>query len=225
MSELCRSFIIYTRSYKETSLLLDVLTEDHGMISIVANGAKRTTSKFGSSLQPFYFNALQFYGKHDLKTLQATESIAYYDLGLNNVCGLYLNELIYRILPKHDPCPKLFASYTQTIAGLAQNIDPQKYLRLFEKQIFSTIGYGLDFSNIKINKFYVYKFHYGFIEVPSGANGSISGSSLLSFANYLDDDLYSGNKAQVLHEIKGLMRIIINHHLGSKRLFSKEVLI
>jgi DNA repair protein RecO (recombination protein O) len=194
------------------------------MISIIANGARKNTSKFGSSLQPFYLNKFKFYGKTDLQTLQVIEPMAYYNLGVNNICGLYLNELIYRMLHKNDPCQQLFASYKATIENLAQNCEPQKYLRLFEKQIFATLGYGLDFSTIEIHKSYAYKFHYGFVEVLANLPNSISGKSLLSFANHLQDELYAKDGTKILREIKMLMRMIINYHLGKKRLFSKEVL-
>ena len=225
MSEFCSSFIIYARSYKETSLLLDVFTQEYGRLCVIANGAKKHTHKFGSPLQPFYLNNLKFAGKNDLQILQAVEPITYYDLGNNNICGLYLNELLYRVLPRHDPCLQLFTSYCTTIASLAKSDCPQKALRLFEKQVLVTLGYGLDFSKIVRDSFYIYRLHDGFQEVISGIPNTISGYALLSFANQLDDQMYHENSDRILHEIKSLMRMVLNYHLGKKRLFSKEVLI
>jgi DNA repair protein RecO (recombination protein O) len=223
--ELCAAFILHARAFKETSLLLDVLTKDNGRVSVIANGARKNIHKFGSSLQPFYFNTFKLSGKTELQTLSSLEPLAYYDLAANNICGLYLNELVYKVLPKHDPCSQLFESYHTTIKELVNNRQPERILRLFEKQLFNTIGFGLDFKNIIADKFYFYKLNYGFVEVMPGTHNCISGISLLSFNNQLDDSFYAGYSELILYELKKLMRIIIKNHLGKSRLCSKEVLI
>ncbi len=46
-------FVLHSYPYKETSLIVDVLTRDYGRLMLVAKGAKRPHSKLRSVLQTF----------------------------------------------------------------------------------------------------------------------------------------------------------------------------
>jgi len=80
-------------------------------------------------------------GKGELQSLSQVEASAYQRAlsGKNLRCGFYLNELLMRLLPKHDPHARLFAIYTQTLESL-QNAACEKALRLFEKNLLMEIG-------------------------------------------------------------------------------------
>jgi len=51
--ELEAAFVLHRRPYRETSLILDFLTLNHGRLSAVARGAGRAGNRWQAELQPF----------------------------------------------------------------------------------------------------------------------------------------------------------------------------
>ncbi|RBJ67219.1 DNA repair protein RecO, partial [Pseudomonas sp. MWU12-2534b] len=86
------AYILHTQPYRETSLLLEVLTRDHGRFSLVARGARRPRSDLRGVLLPFQPLTLSWFGKGELRTLHGAD----WDggvrplTGLPLVCGFYL---------------------------------------------------------------------------------------------------------------------------------------
>jgi DNA repair protein RecO (recombination protein O) len=58
--------------------------------------------------------------------------------------GLYLNELLVRLLHRHDPHPQLFAAYASTLDALASIGELDDILRRFEFSLLVELGYGFD---------------------------------------------------------------------------------
>ena len=74
--ELQRGFVLHRRPYSESSLLLDVFTEESGRLSVLAKGARAKRSAWKSVLQPFTPLLLRWSGKGALKVLTHAESAA-----------------------------------------------------------------------------------------------------------------------------------------------------
>lgn len=74
------------RTYKlaEADRIIVLLTADHGQIRAVAKGVRRTTSKFGSTLEPFMHTRLQLIPKRNLHVITQTETIHPYGMVLTN---------------------------------------------------------------------------------------------------------------------------------------------
>ena len=121
------SYVLHSRPYRDTSALLEVFTAEQGRISMVARGARRRTRGGSGSalLQPFNPLLLSFSGRAELKNLGATESAGTPRQlrGQRLFSGLYLNELLVRLLHRHDPHPQLFAAYGATLDALAGSDD------------------------------------------------------------------------------------------------------
>ena len=64
-----KAFVIHSRPYKETSLIVTFLSENNGKINAVAKGAKRKNSRLSGNLEPFQCLNIDFRGRSDLKTL------------------------------------------------------------------------------------------------------------------------------------------------------------
>ncbi len=58
-----QAFILKTQVYRDTSLLGDFYTRDHGRIKGVIKGIRDTRARFGSTLEPFSLNEILFYKK------------------------------------------------------------------------------------------------------------------------------------------------------------------
>lgn len=116
------AFVVHTTPWRETSLIVDALTRDHGRIALVARGAKRPTSQFRGLLTPFNPIAISWSGRSEVKSLVRVEWLG----GLTPLRGdgllaaFYLNELVVRLLARGDPHEALFGSYVDALRQLAQ---------------------------------------------------------------------------------------------------------
>ncbi|WP_297808657.1 DNA repair protein RecO [uncultured Methylophaga sp.] len=224
--ELTAAFVLHHRPYRETSLLVDVLSRDYGRVSLVARGQRQSKKRKQSVMQPFQPLWLNWFGYGELVTLQQVEAAeaGYRLLGNASLCGLYLNELLVKLLPLHEAEPELFDSYRQTLRALQGQDDPQLILRLFEKQLLAQLGYGLQLDvdagsgqplNDALN--YRYQPDSGPYQADAEATMTISGRSL----RHLREE--QGFDEQSLKQIKTLMRTVINYYLGGRPLHSRQL--
>ena len=65
--DLQRGFVLHRRPYSETSLLVDLFTEETGRLTVIAKGARAKRSAWKSVLQPFTPLLLRWSGKGALK--------------------------------------------------------------------------------------------------------------------------------------------------------------
>jgi DNA repair protein RecO (recombination protein O) len=218
------AYILHQQAYRESSLIIDVLTRDLGRMSLIAKGVRKTKSKTVGQLRPFAALSLSFFGRSDLKTLTDVETIGLSDelTGLTLYCGFYINELVCHFLHKDDPHPEVFEDYHQCLSGLAQGAQVEAALRTFELNLMDNIGYGINFSYdlhhekpMALNKKYRFNKEAGLIEA---ADGQFSGISLMAIAQRNFED------PQTLSEAKLLMRTVIDSHLQGKCLNSRSVI-
>src|SRR3954471_10778980 len=104
-SPACEGFVLHSYPYRETSLLVEVLTRGSGRMSVVARGARRPRSPTRGALMAFQPLSLSWYGKGEVKTLGEAEWIGGQPLltGEALLCGFYLNELLVKLLAREDP--------------------------------------------------------------------------------------------------------------------------
>jgi DNA repair protein RecO (recombination protein O) len=142
------AFVLHRRSYRETSLLLDLLTRDFGRVGVVARGARGSRRGPGPACQPFRPLVVSWSGRADLKTLTAVESVAAAPpiAGERLYSALYVNEVLVRALPQHDAHVRLFAAYAALLPELAATADVEPRLRGFEMLLLRELGYGLEFD-------------------------------------------------------------------------------
>lgn len=224
------AYILHSRPYRDSSLLLEAFTAEHGRLSLVARGARRR-ARGGSAaalLQPFTPLLLSFGGRAELKTLAAAEPAGASSSlrGERLISGLYLNELLVRILHRNDAHPRLFAAYTEALAGLAAGGSQEAVLRLFELTLLGELGYSFDLGcdgasgePVAAGDLYRYEPGCGMVRlavaeaVPEGA---YSGAQLLAMAaGELDGDARAA--------CKRLLREALAEHLGDQPLRSREL--
>lgn len=227
VTQLQAGYILHQRDYRDTSLLLEAFTREHGRIGLVARGARAPKSRTRGLLQPFQPLLLSWSGRGELGTLTGVEP----DPGAHSerlsgtalYAGFYLSELLLRLVQRHDAHPELFDVYAATLPALRS--EPQRPLRLFEKHLLETLGYGLQLDHeaggepVSADADYVYALEAG----PSRCTGAtigqlrLSGRSLLSLAA---EDL---SDAQSLADSKRLLRAAIDLYLGGRGLKTREV--
>ena len=216
------AYVLHSRSFRETSLIVEAFTREHGRVAVVARGAKSARSRWRNTLQPFRPLLLSWNQKSDLGTLTAADQVASPPAlqGQSLYCGLYLNELLMRLLHRGDPHREVFERYRQALSELASEALPQPLLRVFEKHLLEAVGYAMlldrEYSGgaeIQAQHWYDYKPGQGPTLCNGPGKGRVSGSALLALHTESLQDEY-------LPELRMLMRSVIGYHLGGKPLAS-----
>ena len=228
-TELHSCFILHKRPYRETSLLLDILSSEYGRVSLVARGTRSRASKNQHALyQPFQKLQVSWSGKGEMGTLNKIEFESLLPPLKDSflLSAFYVNELVMRLLHKNEPHPELYAAYQNAITALAKSENEQPILRKFEKQLLQTLGYGLVLDHdvlshtpIQADQDYAYQPDSGPFEYPAAGCSfpKISGSTLQA----IEQDDYQKRKS--LEEAKKLMRVLINTMLDNKPLASRDL--
>lgn len=221
------AYVLHHYDYGETSLLLEVLTRQYGRIGLIAKGARRPRSPLRAALIPFQPLAVSFSGRGDLPTLTAVETsgIAALIGGETLFCGLYLNELLLRLLHRHDPHERLFQSYAQALVRLGTDLNTEATLRVFEKRLLEDIGFGpvLD-HDVQSGDLLQPEVRYRYLpergpvaESEDDEGIAIQGASLLALARE------SLEGETILAETKRLMRALLARHLGERPLATRDL--
>ncbi len=192
------AYVLHSRPYRDSSALVDLLTLHHGLQRVVWRGARGQRRKL--SPQPFVPLLVGLLGRSELKTLTQAEVAGQFTLlqGEKLFSGMYLNELLVRLLSSADPQPLLFAAYQQVLEQLANDAPVEPTLRRFEWQLLEVLGYGFSLS-----------------EDLSGAG--LPGHALLAMA--ADD----WTATITLRAAKQLMRQALAVHLGDRPLVSRQL--
>lgn len=221
--DLTPAFLIHRRAYRDNSLLLDFLTLEHGRIRLIGRGVRQAKA----NIQMFQHLRISYTGKSELKTLTHWEvdDTPRQIKGEPLILCMYVNELITRLIQEHDPHPQVFEMYQQLVTQMNDLDQDHQYwlLRIFENNLLSELGYGLDYANdinedpIQIDKSYGYQPQLGFSQQ---ADGKISGKLLNSLSS---EDLSETPDEDQLRVCRNLNRQRLNVLLGDKPLKSREL--
>ncbi len=221
------AFVLHRRPFRETSALIDVFTLNHGRLTLVARGASGPRSPWQGVLQPFRALLLSWQGRKDLKNLTDVTPRPSPPLPTAQrrlYCGFYLNELIERLLPSHDPYPELFAGYAQVLSELAVATEEEVPLRQFELQLVAALGYGFSWDMaqqgpVASGRLYAFDPDQGIVEDPGPGSRltGLPGELLLA----VSEDRWDDPRARQL--AKRVMRVLIDHLLNGKPLHSRRL--
>ena len=229
-----QAFLLHARPFRETSLVIEVFTRDHGRIGLLARGVRNPKSRKRALVMPFQPLILGWSGKGELPLLNGIEATgpARELVSEQRYAAFYLNELLLKLLHRHDAHENLFDFYTKVLHQLHQGLPVQQVLRRFEKQLLSQTGYGLILhqeaeSNrpVEAQTNYQYLPELGPRPIPLAAPNypgkeqgvHIRGKSLLDFHHDIFDDKVS------LKECRSLIRFLLDRQLSGKPLLSRQV--
>lgn len=222
------AFVLHTRPYSNTSLLVEFITPQYGRVPALARSARGMKSRYKGILQLFTPLLISWSGKRELKTLIDAE----FTVGANSLegqalmCGFYLNELLMHLIQRDDPYPVVYELYQQTLQQLAEQSHLQGPLRRFEKRLLERLGYGLPLQHeahtkevIRADCYYHYVRDRGFLRCAEDSEDSskFSGKHLLAIREEQWDD------EEVMQDAKRLMRMTLSELLGNKVLQSRQL--
>jgi len=224
-------FVLHRREFRNTSLILEIFSVNHGRVAMVAKGARRPKSPTNALLQVFQPLLISWTGKGELYTLTQVEAADFVKplAGSSYASAYYLTELIFRLLKHADVHEELFTLYAKALTVLrdagSNSTVAEIGLRLFEKRLLQELGYGLvldhDVStgeSIDPEQDYYYVFENGPVAcmAENVANGpKLSGQSIIA----LDKETLESKDS--LRDCKRLMRTILQNYIGDKPLQSR----
>ena len=223
------AYILHHRPFRDTSQLLDVISLEHGKVSLVARGSRASKSRLRGILRPFQPLRLSWFLRSDLGTLTGAEIDAA-PLALSGdalISAYYVNELMLNFLHRHDPQPEIFDVYAQTLAALSQSEELAANLRVFEMELLRLLGYALNLEfdanlhePVEELSSYEYRVEQGPVQVSRDDGPMVfKGERLQRIAAAAFDD------PAVLRDAGRLLREVIRHHLDGRELKSRKVLL
>jgi DNA repair protein RecO (recombination protein O) len=222
------AYVLHARPYRETSLLLECLTREHGRLGVVARGVRGERARLRrAQLEPFQPLLMDFLLRGELATLTAIEPVGAPrrlsgDMGL---AGLYLNELVVRLTGRQDPMDGLFDCYAQTLSRLAAGEPAAWSLRRFERDLLEVLGYALQLEHeadtgelLLPDAHYRYSVEQGAVRCSADSKHGLRGDDLLALQQDRMPD------ARGLKALRDMVREVIRFHLGGGELRAWRVL-
>ena len=225
------AFVLHARAWRETSLLVEVLSAEHGRIGLVARGVRGPKKHvLRAALQPL--QSIRFDGvqRGELAQLTAAEAVDAAPLlhGDAVLAAFYLNELCMRLAPRQAPQPELHAAYARVRERLRAGEALAWILRRFERDLLDALGSGFDYASdgdgapIDPAARYRLEAEHGPRRVLGERAGerreSATGRALQALG---EDSLPNGED---LASLRLPLRGVLLHHLGGRGLKSWEML-
>jgi DNA repair protein RecO (recombination protein O) len=240
------AYVLHRYDWSESSLILDVFTREQGRLTLVAKGAKRPYSQLRGVLLPFQrLNILLSRAAvsqdeliSEAQNLSSAEWAggAAMLTGAALFSGFYLNELLMKLLARRDAHPQLFDVYAETLPELVgvDELQVQAALRAFELKLLQIMGWLPDLSCITVTQQPV-KLEASYELLPELGVNTVQACELsltgLTFIN-MQAALEHGNLQALqqacrpsLWALKGMLRSVIQHHLGSAVLRTRQVML
>ncbi|MGI9203001.1 MAG: DNA repair protein RecO [Woeseiaceae bacterium] len=222
------AWLLHHRPFRDSSRILDVLSQDYGRLSVVARGSRSANSKLKGLLRPFLPLQLSWFIRTDLGTLTGAEmnGAPITLTGDALLSAYYINELLLNLLHRHDPQPEIFEAYRNTMEALQGQIEVASQLRRFELEMLRLLGYAVNLdhdtesdADLDVAQCYEYHVERGPVPVTRKEGPMVfSGSELIAIRNQDFSD------PRVLRNAGRLLRQVIAWHLNGKELKSRKVL-
>jgi len=222
-------FVLHRRPYRETSLLVEGFSLNHGRVGLVCRGVRRRRV---AVLHPFQLLEGSWQGRGDLFTMTRSEVTRSHRLVETriSICGLYLNELLLKLVPRGAPAPGLFRCYAQTLATLTAAKDVEPALRVFEFELLRALGYGLtldhDSAGMPLSSNGRYRFvgERGLVYCDGDGDGdgaardTVSGDAVRALRDQCLED------RELARQVKNLLGMALEHQLQGRELQTRKLL-
>ena len=238
------AYVLHHYDWSESSLILDLFTRDQGRLAVAAKGAKRPHSQLRSVLLPFQ-RVLVSLGRQasaesasEVQTLRTAEWAggAAMLTGAALFSGFYVNELLMKLLARHDPHPALFDAYAASLPALATSDETQAQaaLRAFELTLLREIGVLPDLSLVTLTQQAVTEDQrYALlpeagVAAPRNGEVDVGGATLIGLQAALEHGSLAAlwqACAGALPELKSILRTLLHYHLGSSVLRTRQVML
>jgi len=238
------AYVLHHYDWSESSLILDLFTRALGRVAVAAKGAKRPHSQLRAVLLPFQRIQVSLgrqprgEGASEVQTLRQAEWAggAAMLTGAPLFSAFYLNELLMKLLARHDPHPALFDIYAQTLPVLALGDEAiaQSALRAFELSLLKETGLLPELGRVTLTQTLVHDSGRYVLRPEAGVaqaqadEAALPGAALTALQAALDDGSLSALQqacAGVLPALRTQLRALLHYHLGSASLRTRQVML
>ena len=138
------AYVLNRRPFRDSSLLLDIFSEEFGRICCVARPAKKRGKVLKGHTEPFRYLHIQWIGKGDVQTLTEADERGRHEIPASELMlGLYINELVLMFTQQHEPHPELFNAYKYTLHKIGDAQINQQILMRFELFLLQNLDYSI----------------------------------------------------------------------------------
>ena len=238
------AYVLHRYDWSESSLILDVFTREQGRLAVAAKGAKRPYSQLRSVLLPFQRVLLSLgraplgEGAGEVQTLRAAEWAGGPAMltGAALFSGFYANELLMKLLARHDPHAALFDAYAETLPALSTPDDAavEAALRAFELKLLKEIGVLPELNQLTQTQQAVRPGESYTLLPEVGVSGArhgemeIAGHALIGLQAALEHGSMPALQhacMKALPALKAQLRKMLHYHLGSSTLRTRQVMV
>ncbi len=147
-----KGLILRETPYKEADVMLSILTECSGKLSVVARGAKRKGSKVSAAIQLFTYSEFTMYESSGRYTLNEAEPIEMFFGIRGDIVKLalasYFSEVLEQASDVDTINPELLRLGLNSLFALSKtNVPTEKIKSVFELKIAELSGYSPNLSS------------------------------------------------------------------------------
>ncbi len=219
-------WVLHRRPWRESSLLIELFSRDHGRLGVVARGARGARSVWRGLAEPFTPLIAGWTRRGEMGTLTALEAAGDRCRLAGRIlwCGLYANELILKLLARDDAIADLYHGYTRLLIELEAGRSPSGLLRTFEMELLQSQGVAPDLSMeagtgapIEPERLYYLRPETGLTRTDSRSGQVFSGRAVLAVSGRHEPD------RETAREARNLTRSLIDHQLDGRVLKTREL--
>ncbi|SDM18293.1 DNA replication and repair protein RecO [Oryzisolibacter propanilivorax] len=242
------AYILHSYDWSESSLILEAFTRHHGRVALVARGAKKPTSNFRPVLLPLQPLRVAYgvtRGQGDIHPLRGAEWAGGHVMPAGDalLAGLYLNELLMRLLAREDPHAALFDLYAGVVRVLGGGVQAdalEPVLRAFELLLLRAVGLlpALDQETATLAPLqpqapYTLVAEGGLRAAGAAERSTLTGAQWQQLRQALEagDATPEGPYPAVLRasapvaaELKGQLRALLQYHCGAPLLRTRQLM-
>ncbi|EHN65380.1 DNA repair protein RecO [Comamonas testosteroni] len=242
------AYILHQYDWSESSLILEVFTRHRGRVALAAKGVKRHTSNFRPVLLPLQPLKLSYTlgaeGNAEIHSLKGAEWVGGHVMPQGDALwsGMYLNELLLRLLARDDPYTALFDIYAGVVrvlagqhGGTTEAIEP--VLRAFELVLLRELGHLPDLrqesatlSQVNSVLRYTLVADGGLRQAAGYERAALSGLQWQSIELALQAEqpfprtLNALSEPEVAQALKPQLRHLLQYHCGSTMLRTRQLM-
>lgn len=147
-AEQIQAYVLHQHPWGDDGRIVELLCREHGRISVFARGVRGPRARLAGVLQPFVPLLVSWAGRGESPRLTGAEPDPRRPPGAampaaQLLSAYYVTELVMKLTLRHDPQPELFRHYAAVLDSLRGPAAPARELRLFEKRLLDTLGYGI----------------------------------------------------------------------------------
>jgi DNA repair protein RecO (recombination protein O) len=217
------AYVLHARPWRETSLIVETLTRDHGRVALVARGLSgpRKHSQ-RAALQPLQSVRLDYLPRGELARLVGVEAVDSLAMPAGDalLAAFYANELLLKLCPRHEPQPRMWSRYGELRHELVSDAPLAWTLRRFERDLLDALGVGMawdrdtDGAPLDPEADYRVDAEHGLVADLRAGRDAAPGAAWLALAA----DALPG--PALLATLRPALRAVLSTHLGPQGLRS-----